>query len=67
MFLVVAMECLIRGNTTPVEQFFDMFKFVPVAQFIAAVFASNVLYGSAVQFAATENVREQTRANQSEA
>jgi len=67
MFLVVGMECLIRGNTTPVEQFFDMFKFVPVAQFIAAVFASNVLYSSAVQFAATENVREQTRANQSEA
>src|SRR6185369_9642911 len=55
-FLVVGMECLIRGNTTPVEQFYDMFKLVPVAQFIAVIFASNVLYSSAVQIAATEKV-----------
>jgi hypothetical protein len=54
LFLGVGMECLIRGNTTPVEQFFQMFKLVPVAQFVASVFASNVLYGSAVQIAATE-------------
>jgi len=65
-FLAVGMECLIRGNTTPVEQFYDMFKLVPVAQFVAVIFASNVLYGSAVQTAATEKVSEETRANQSE-
>ena len=65
-FLAVGMECLIRGNTTPVEQFYDMFKLVPVAQFVAVIFASNVLYSSAVQIAATEKVSEETRANQSE-
>ena len=54
LFLGVGMECLIRGNTTPVEQFFQLFKLVPVAQFVASVFASNVLYGSAIQVAATE-------------
>src|SRR6185436_3457647 len=45
-FLAVGMECLMRGNTTPVAQFFGIFKLVRVAQFVAAVFASNVLYGS---------------------
>jgi hypothetical protein len=58
---------MIRGNTTPVEQFFQMFKLVPVAQFVAAVFASNVLYGSAVQVAASESAREDIRSDQSKA
>ena len=66
IFLAVGMECLIRGNTTPIDQFLSMFKLVGGAQFVAAVFASNVLYGSAVQAAATESVKEDARANQSE-
>ena len=60
-FLAVGMESLIRGNTTAVGQFFDMFGLVPVAQFVAAVFASNVLYGSAVQVVAKESVNRETR------
>ena len=54
-FLAVGMDCLMRGNTDPIGQFFRMFRPVPVAQFVAAVFASNVLYGSAVHVAATAN------------
>lgn len=52
VFIVIGMQCLIRGNTYPIEQAWEMFKFIPVAQFVAAVFASHVLYGSAVQAAA---------------
>lgn len=57
VFIAVGMECLIRANTNAIEQAFQMFKFVYVAQFVAAVFASNVLYGSAIQ-AATESLGE---------
>jgi hypothetical protein len=67
LVLAVGMECLIRGNATPVHQFFDMFKLVPVTQFVAAVFASNVLYGSAVQVAATESAGEDIQSDQSKA
>ena len=54
-FLAIGMDCLMRGNIQPIGQFFRMFRPVPVAQFVAAVFASNVLYGTAVQVAATTN------------
>jgi hypothetical protein len=67
VFIAVGMECLIRANTNAIEQAFNMFKFVHVAQFVAAVFASNVLYGSAVQAAAAEeSLSELTRANENE-
>ena len=66
VFIAVGMECLIRANTTPIDQALSMFKFVSVAQFVAAVFASNVLYGSAVQ-AAAESLSESARVNESEA
>ena len=59
--LLVGMECLIQGSTRPIEYAFDMFKFVPVAQFVASVFASNVLYGSAIQAATTESLNESSR------
>jgi len=63
LFLAVGMDCLMRGNTQPIEQFFRMSKPVPIAQFVAAVFASNVLNGTAVHAAATEG---DTRTNQVE-
>lgn len=66
-FLAVGMACLIRGKTSPIEQALSMFKFIPVAQFVAAVFASNVLYGSALQAAATESRSESARVNENEA
>ncbi len=66
-FLAVGMECLIRANTTPIDQALSMFKFVPVVQFVAALFASNVLYGSAVQAAAAESLSESTRVSENEA
>jgi hypothetical protein len=59
--LLVGMECLIRGNTNPIEYALNMFKLVPVAQFVASVFASNVLYGSAIQAATTESLNESSR------
>ena len=59
--LLVGMECLINGNTSPIGYAFEMFRFVPVAQFVASVFASNVLYGSAIQAAATESLNESSR------
>ena len=58
MFIAVSMECLIRGDTSPIEQMLTMFKFRPVAQFIAMVFASNVLFGSAIQAASSGDIRE---------
>jgi hypothetical protein len=66
IFIAVGMECLIQGNTHPIDQILSMLKFVPVAQFVAAVFASHVLYGSAVQAAVAESLRETTRATETE-
>ena len=66
MFIAVGMECLIRANLNPIEQAYNMFKFADVAQFVAAVFASNVLYGSAIQAATAETVSERTGATESE-
>jgi hypothetical protein len=62
----VGIDCLIRGSTWPVEQAGSMLKLMPVTQFVAAVFASNVLFGNAVQVAAAEGVSEPTQINQSE-
>lgn len=59
-------DCLVRGSTWPIEQTFTMFKWVPVAQFVAAVFASNVLYGTAVDAVAAENLNVRTQTNESE-
>ena len=51
MFTAISMDCLIRGNMQPVEQVWSMVKIMPVVQFVAAIFASNVLYGTAIQAA----------------
>lgn len=67
IFTGIGMQCLISGNTHSAEHALSTIKFVPVSQFIAAVFASNVLYGTAVQVAASQNTSEGIRANQSEA
>jgi hypothetical protein len=65
-FLAIGIECLVRGRLWPIEQAWEMVKFVPIGQFVAAVFASNVLYGTAVQVAAAESVSEPAQTNQSE-
>lgn len=57
LFLAVGMECLTRGNTDPIDQIAEMLKFRYVAQFLATVFAANVLYGSAIQAASSEEIR----------
>jgi hypothetical protein len=66
LFTAIGVDCLVRGSTWPIGQALGMFKFISVAQFVAAVFASNVLYGTAVQVAA-ENLNERTQTNESEA
>jgi hypothetical protein len=66
-FIAIGLECLIRGRSWPIEQAWGMFKFIPIAQFVAAVFASNVLYGTAVQAAAAESLNAHTQPNDSEA
>ena len=67
MLTGLSMDCLIRGNTEPIERVLIMVKLMPVAQFVAAVFAANVLYGSAIQAASTEDQRTQNEVNGSEA
>ncbi len=67
LFTGVAIDCLVRGATWPAEQALKIFNFIPVAQFVAAVFASNVLYGTAVQAAAAESLNAHTQPNDSEA
>ena len=54
VFTGISMDCLIRGNTEPLEQALEMVKLIPVAQFVSAIFAANVLYGSAIQAASME-------------
>ena len=58
LFIAVSLESLVRGNTSPIEQMWEMTKFRFVAQFISTVFASNVLYGSAIQAASSEDIHE---------
>jgi hypothetical protein len=67
IFTGIGMQCLIHGNTHSIEHILSVFEFVPVSQFVAAVFASNVLYGTAVQVAASQNMSESIRTNQSKA
>lgn len=66
-FIAISLDCLIRGRTWAIGEAWSMVKFVPLAQFVAAVFTSNVLYGTAVQAAAAESLNEQTQTNDSEA
>ena len=54
LFIGTGLECLLRGNSKPIDEVFSLFAFAPVTQFVAAVFASNVLFGSAIQAASTE-------------
>lgn len=63
IFIAVGMECLIRGNTSPIEQMLAMFKFRYAAQFISMVFASNVLFGSAIQAASSEDIHQSPAAD----
>ena len=54
----VSLECLIRGNTIGFDRQVNPAQFRAVAQFVAAVFASNVLFGSAIQAASSEDICE---------
>jgi hypothetical protein len=58
--IAIAANCLMYGTIRPIERLFTMSDLVPVAQFVAAVFASNVLFGTAIQAASMEetNARE---------
>ena len=67
VFTGIGMECLYLGNIRPIERAWSMAKIMPVVQFVATVFAANVLYGSAIQAASMEEVRAQGEANASEA
>ena len=58
LFTGFAMDGLIHGRALAIGQVESFFKFVPVAQFVAAVFASHVLFGTAIQAATTENLLE---------
>src|SRR6185369_12615672 len=62
---VVGAEALISGRLPTVENL-NWVKLIAVAQFIAAVFASNVLFGSAVQAASSDASREDNQARESE-
>jgi len=53
IFAGVGINCLIHGNLSPMQYSWDWVTLISVFQFIAAVFASNVLYGSAIQAASS--------------
>jgi hypothetical protein len=53
VFAAISVECLRRGDTWPINEATMIARLIPVAQFFAAVFASNVLYGTAIQAAST--------------
>ena len=58
----IGMVCLSRGTISPIEEIGDhLGQLISVAQFVAAVFASNVLYGTAVQAAYAQDTREDTQ------
>lgn len=61
VFTAISLNCMAQGNTSPIEHAIFMFKFAPVAQFVAAVFAANVLYGSAIQASVAESLNEESR------
>ena len=52
--------CLIRGNTAAIENLLRSDKLAFIAQFTATIFASNVLYGSAIQAASSEDIHERS-------
>ena len=60
-FLFLSIECLSQGNLRSIEYTLSLVRYGSVARFIAMVFASNVLFGSAVQ-AASQSLREDTQA-----
>ena len=61
---IVGAETLMSGRL-PVLGNLSWIKLIGVAQFIAAVFASNVLFGSAVQAASSDATREHNQARPS--
>lgn len=67
MIVAIAAACLSQGSTWAIQQALNEFKLVPVGQFVAAVFASHVFYGSAIQVAATESLTAREHVNQIEA
>jgi hypothetical protein len=58
IFTGVGLGCLVRGDTMSMEYLLRSVKFGGVAQFIATVFASNVLFGTAIQAASSEEIRD---------
>ena len=59
MFTGITMDCMMRGNTLPVERALRFVNLISVAQFVAAVFASNVLYGTAIHAACIDDTLKQ--------
>jgi hypothetical protein len=58
VFVVIGSTCLIRGTLSPLEHLWIEGEVVPISQFVASVFAANVLFGSAVQAASAPDTRE---------
>lgn len=57
-FIAIGVNCLMYGSIGPIERLFTLSDLAPVAQFVAAVFASNVLFGTAIQAALMEETNE---------
>ena len=67
MATAIGLDCLVRGGTHPIAQALSEFRFITVSQFVASVFASNVLFGSAIRAASMESSSEATRVAESDA
>jgi len=58
--IAFGLGCLIHGNTAEVERLLRSAPLAFIAQFTATIFASNVLYGSAIQAATSEDIHERS-------
>lgn len=58
IFTVVGLRWVYEGDTTSIRYLLNSFRFGFLAQFVSTVFAANVLFGSAIQAASSEDIRE---------
>jgi hypothetical protein len=56
----LGLGCLIHGSTAAIENLLRSENLAFIAQFTATIFASNVLYGSAIQAASSEDIHERS-------
>ncbi len=57
--IAAGLDCLMRGSIVPLERAFSLVELGYVAKYVSAVFAGNVMYGSAMQAASRQYVEKE--------